>query len=767
MNIEDNKISKLNERMEQPLPTYKKSQVNRTRFVGNEPVLKTLLDDEYSIFDKSEKMNNSRKIQKCQEKSNLYKSKFTEIKNLEINQNTNNLSKNSSEDSPSENYFKSCNSNRYINRMKENDCETNKMPNISKDEENEKIENSKNINLVQDENKDCLTSLKRVKRDNSEYSESDSCQDINETDINKKKITDYFKSAPITNKITYEEYTERKIDFSSSQIIVDDKSNPVNVFEREKTETIMDVIIREKDREIQSIFTKLKQSEESFENYRQKSKLIISKIFVELESYKRFEKKNFINNEKARVGEYVPYREGSKFRDVWIDGYELKNLKNELIKIISKREALESTRKKHKKKNTKIINDEKSNNIQDFGSGLVSSYTGNFAAALLTMNYMPRDNSEIKNKNNHIGNIYGYGINNEGSDNSNQIPGVGERTYEETREQIGAQIVHLVKEENYLKEKIENLEKEKEKYIRVAKKLFEEDNCRFGKIVGSESFNRWPLLNNRYQLISLLGKGGFSEVYQAFDCDELREVACKIHQLNTSWSENQKSNYIKHALRENQVHKILSHPNIVTHYDSVEIDSNSFCTILEFCSGPDLSSLLKKYKVLSEKDSKSIIKQILSALKFLNENGRKIIHYDLKPQNILFNDGMIKISDFGLCKVMGGDETRLELTSQGVGTYWYLPPECFSHDYPKISPKVDIWSIGVIFYEMLYGVKPFGHEMSQERILKEGIMLKAYSFEFPAKPAVSTEIKDFIRKCLEYNQELRYNVFEAWNAFNK
>ena len=212
---------------------------------------------------------------------------------------------------------------------------------------------------------------------------------------------------------------------------------------------------------------------------------------------------------------------------------------------------------------------------------------------------------------------------------------------------------------------------------------------------------------------------------------------------------------------------MLSHPNIVTHYDSVEIDSNSFCTVLEFCNGPDLATFLKKYKTLPEKDARSIIKQILTALKFLNENDKKVIHYDLKPQNILFHNGMVKISDFGLCKVMSQDETRLELTSQGVGTYWYLPPECFSHDYPKISTKVDIWSIGVIYFEMLYSVKPFGHEMTQERILKEGIMLKAYSLDFPAKPTVTPETKDFIKKCLEYHQESRYNVFEAWNCLNK
>ena len=72
--------------------------------------------------------------------------------------------------------------------------------------------------------------------------------------------------------------------------------------------------------------------------------------------------------------------------------------------------------------------------------------------------------------------------------------------------------------------------------------------------------------------MSLLGKGGFSEVYKAYDLVELREVACKIHQLNSSWSELSKQNYIKHAIRENRVHRELGHPNIVKLYDSVEMD---------------------------------------------------------------------------------------------------------------------------------------------------------------------------------------------------
>lgn len=125
----------------------------------------------------------------------------------------------------------------------------------------------------------------------------------------------------------------------------------------------------------------------------------------------------------------------------------------------------------------------------------------------------------------------------------------------------------------------------------------------------------------------------------------------------------------------------------------MEIDKNSFCTILELCTGPDLYSYLKLNKVLSEKEAKMIITQILSGLKYLNELKNKIIHFDLKPQNILFNNGEVKISDFGLSKIMDEKSDLIELTSQGVGTYWYLPPECFETEKsPEINSKVNFQS---------------------------------------------------------------------------
>lgn len=136
----------------------------------------------------------------------------------------------------------------------------------------------------------------------------------------------------------------------------------------------------------------------------------------------------------------------------------------------------------------------------------------------------------------------------------------------------------------------------------------------------------------------------------------------------------------------------------------------------------------------------------MQALHYLNSHKAKVIHYDLKPQNILFHRGCVKISDFGLCKIIEDDQTKLELTSQGVGTYWYLPPECFLMEgqTPKISHKVDVWSTGVILFEMIYGQKPFGNQMSQDKILKDQVILKSTSVTFPPKPSISNEAKEFI-----------------------
>jgi len=111
--------------------------------------------------------------------------------------------------------------------------------------------------------------------------------------------------------------------------------------------------------------------------------------------------------------------------------------------------------------------------------------------------------------------------------------------------------------------------------------------------------------------------------------------------------------------------------------------------------------------------------------------------------------------------MMEEEEESMELTSQGAGTYWYLPPECFTTGRtPKISSKVDIWSCGVILYQMLYGKRPFGDDMPQEKIVSEKTVSETSVVEFPTKPReIPLDAKNFISKCLVANQDLRPDIF--------
>jgi len=370
-----------------------------------------------------------------------------------------------------------------------------------------------------------------------------------------------------------------------------------------------------------------------------------------------------------------------------------------------------------------------------------------------------------------------------------------------------------------LEVEVKQLQEHKISHIRSLKRVTSEDSSRFRhrpkvsyENIREEDFRLFvnthaapyspPItqLHNRYVLMALLGKGGFSEVWRAFDVEDLQEVAVKIHQLDPRWSDDKKENYTKHVSREYEIHRNVRHPRIVSLLDVFEIDTNAFATVLECCSGTDLETILKQKTRLPERDARAILLQLLSGMNYLSHpssdgSRQGIIHYDLKyvvglcklfvyslgesflfrlhyclflavirPGNILFDErGDAKITDFGLSKIVDAHDPgeSMELTSQGAGTYWYLPPECFvmDEDVPvRISNKVDVWSIGVIFFQMLYGRRPFGHGQSQDRILTDHTMLNAKEVMFPAEPHVSEPGKQFIRDCLQYDQALRPTI---------
>jgi tousled-like kinase len=148
----------------------------------------------------------------------------------------------------------------------------------------------------------------------------------------------------------------------------------------------------------------------------------------------------------------------------------------------------------------------------------------------------------------------------------------------------------LENEERRAREEIQLLDKEKCFYLNEFKRIRDEESSKYN---GIHSKKKYTVLANKYLILSLLGKGGYSEVYKGYDLENCREVACKIHHFDDSWGEQIKESYIKHALRENEIHKDLNNRRVVKQYDTVEIDHNSFCTVLELCSGPDLYFYLK------------------------------------------------------------------------------------------------------------------------------------------------------------------------------
>ena len=126
--------------------------------------------------------------------------------------------------------------------------------------------------------------------------------------------------------------------------------------------------------------------------------------------------------------------------------------------------------------------------------------------------------------------------------------------------------------------------------------------------------------------------------------------------MEKNWPSETREKFIKYAIRENNVFRNLNHPNIVKYKDTIEINDYSILTVLEYCEGGDLDMQLKKRNSFTEKEAKAIIEKLLLVVKYLNERETKIIHYDLKPANVLFDKyNEIKISDFGLSKILNKD----------------------------------------------------------------------------------------------------------------
>ena len=204
----------------------------------------------------------------------------------------------------------------------------------------------------------------------------------------------------------------------------------------------------------------------------------------------------------------------------------------------------------------------------------------------------------------------------------------------------------------------------------------------------------------RYQIVSELGRGSMGVVYQGFDPVIGRTVAIKtmlIEQMASAEFEEYKARF----QREAQAAGMLSHPNIVTVYDFGE-DAGVLYLAMEFLEGKSLQALVENHTVMPIETIVPLYEQICSALDHAHQN--RVVHRDVKPANIMILDsGLVKVTDFGIAKVLSMGMTQ---AGQILGTPNYMSPEQVKGR--QIDGRSDIFSLGVILYELVTGERPFG-----------------------------------------------------------
>jgi len=252
-------------------------------------------------------------------------------------------------------------------------------------------------------------------------------------------------------------------------------------------------------------------------------------------------------------------------------------------------------------------------------------------------------------------------------------------------------------------------------------------------------------VNDRYEIIKNIGEGGMANVYLANDIILNRQVAIKV--LRGDLAGNEK--FIRRFQREALSVSNLSHPNIVEVYDVGEEDDNHYI-VMEYVEGKTLKQLIQKRGALTIPEVKDIMMQLTDGLSHAHD--AYIIHRDIKPQNILILDnGLVKITDFGIAIAMNA--TQLTQTNSVMGSVHYLPPEQANGKGPTI--KSDIYSLGILMYELLTGEVPFKGENAVEIALKH--MKEKIPSVKKQNPVILQSIENIVLKATAKNPRNRYN----------
>eukprot|EP00435_Cladocopium_sp_Y103_P068817 s148_g32.t1 len=453
---------------------------------------------------------------------------------------------------------------------------------------------------------------------------------------------------------------------------------------------------------------------------------LLSQSLVELAKVDREKIRTKLYHDQLRLGKYKNSSMVFGQTDTWEGGSEAEMIEQQKVKLREERESVELTRRSLPRQTKKAEKEDDEKDLRAQGS---TFHPASFARGTPLM-----------------------------QDGKDKEANPEEDDTMETREVCAHRLEYIKREDLAIKDSLE----ERENRL-VADRML---HLKQKSLVNSEDRSRFrhyqQLQGGRYQLlnmslgdanIAVIGRGGFSEIYKAFDLDQSLGYCAPVRM-----SEAQRVDLVRWALRECEIQKKLQHPRIVELRDCFPLDSHAYVLVLELCEGETLDHRLKMSGPMLEKEAKTIIVQILSGLRYLNVCGRRIIHYDIKPSNIFYHAGQVKIGDFGLSKTMAADmhpEAVIDLSTRGAGTSWYLPPDpCWE------LAEVDVWSTGIVFFELLFNRRPFGEGKSQDAFRREAAD-GTFDLVIPTAPRVSNEAKELLKKLLTRDREQRPDVIEA------
>ena len=255
-----------------------------------------------------------------------------------------------------------------------------------------------------------------------------------------------------------------------------------------------------------------------------------------------------------------------------------------------------------------------------------------------------------------------------------------------------------------------------------------------------------------YLLVSKIGEGQFGMVYKATDQNTDEVYAVKAI---TKSKVNANSKLRKLFDTEMAVMSMIDHPNVLHLHEYLET-TNNYYLVIQFCNNGDLEGHVKKNNFLGEEESVYFLMQIMNGFKELHKH--KIMHRDFKLANIFLNDDNIIIGDFGFAK-QGADMATTKL-----GSPITMAPELLNAENGKVNytNKADLWSIGVCFFQMIFGKPPWDAKNLKDlqRLVKSQ---SGDSLVIPDEPATSKECKNLLRSLMTYDTESRI----SWDSFFK